>query len=208
VIDMTRRAAGPAAEAEVVVFHTAQALTRFANSAIHQNVADATSVVRLRLHLDGRTASGSTTVLTPPGKALSVVRDILKGNRSSRSLRWMGQRPVVLVVQQDDTLRALIRKAVEAEGYATLEARAANEVLTARDRSSAAVDLVITDLSQPGLAGPFGLRERLGRRTKFLYLLMSTTEASVPEEDVTFFLQNPFRGRALEEKLREILRRH
>jgi DNA-binding response OmpR family regulator len=120
----------------------------------------------------------------------------------------MGQRPVVLVVQQDDTLRALIRKAVEAEGYATLEARAANEAMAARDRSSAAVDLVITDLSQAGLAGPFGLRERLGRRTKFLYLLMYTTESSVPEEDVTFFLQNPFRGRALEEKLREILRRH
>lgn len=119
----------------------------------------------------------------------------------------MGQRPVVLVVQQDDTLRELIRKAVEAEGYATLEARSANGALAARDRSSAAVDLVITDLSQPGLAGPFGLRERLGRRTKFLYLLMYTTESPVPEEDVTFFLQNPFRGRSLEEKLRGILRR-
>ena len=40
----------------------AEALTRFANSAIHQNVADATTTVRLRLHLDGRTAGGSTTV--------------------------------------------------------------------------------------------------------------------------------------------------
>jgi DNA-binding response OmpR family regulator len=137
-----------------------------------------------------------------------VVRDILKGNRSSRSLRWLGQRPVVLVVQQDDTLRALIRKAVEAEGYAAIEARTASEALTARDHASDAVDLVITDLAQPGLAGPFGLRERLGRRTKFLYLLLYTTDSRVPEEDVTFFLQNPFRGRALEEKLREILSRH
>ena len=136
-----------------------------------------------------------------------MVREVLKGNRRSRSLRWMDQRPVVLVVQQDDTLRALVRRAVDAEGYATLEARSASEGQAARDRSSAAVDLVITDLSQPGLAGPFGLRERLGRRTKFLYLLMYTTESPVPEEDVTFFLQNPFRGRALEEKLREILRR-
>jgi DNA-binding response OmpR family regulator len=137
-----------------------------------------------------------------------VVRDILKGNRGSRSLRWVGQRPVVLVVQQDDTLRALIRRAVEAEGYAAIEARTAMEALRARDRSSAAVDLVITDLTQPGLAGPLGLRVRLGRRTKFLYLLMYTTDSRVPEEDVTFFLQNPFRGRALEEKLREILSRH
>jgi len=141
----------------------------------------------------------------PSGKALKV-RDSVGGYRSTRSLRAIGWRPVVLVVQQDDTLRALIRKAVEAEGYATLEVLSSNEALAERDRSSAAVDLVITDLAQPGLAGPFGLRERLGRQTKFLYLLMYTTESFVPEEDVTFFLQNPFRGRALEEKLRGILR--
>ena len=43
------------------------ALTRFANSVIHQNVADATTTVRLRLHLDGRTAAGSTTVAAGDG---------------------------------------------------------------------------------------------------------------------------------------------
>ena len=49
------------AEAEVSVERYQIALTRFANSFIHQNLADTTVSVRLRLHLDGRTATGSTT---------------------------------------------------------------------------------------------------------------------------------------------------
>jgi predicted Zn-dependent protease len=47
----------------VVVERHALALTRFANSYIHQNVADEVTTVRLRLHADGRTATTSSTVL-------------------------------------------------------------------------------------------------------------------------------------------------
>jgi predicted Zn-dependent protease len=65
---------GPGVEAEVFVGHTALALTRFANSFIHQNVADATTSVRLRVHADGRTATGSTTVTTDEGLAGLVRR--------------------------------------------------------------------------------------------------------------------------------------
>jgi predicted Zn-dependent protease len=75
--DIARRVlemVGPGAEAEVFVGHTALALTRFANSFIHQNVADATTSVRLRLHESGRTASGSTTVTTDAGLAGLVER--------------------------------------------------------------------------------------------------------------------------------------
>jgi predicted Zn-dependent protease len=60
VLDLVR---GTGAEAEVLVEREELALTRFANSFIHQNVADATTWVRLRLHLDGRTAAGSSTVV-------------------------------------------------------------------------------------------------------------------------------------------------
>ena len=65
VVELVRRAAGPGAEAEVMVQHDAVALTRFALSMIHQNVADATTTVHLLLHLDGRTATASPTILLP-----------------------------------------------------------------------------------------------------------------------------------------------
>src|SRR4029453_10671916 len=61
VLDLVRAMAGAAAEAEVLVDRTELALTRFANSYTHQNVAASTVRVRLRLHLDGRTAVGSAT---------------------------------------------------------------------------------------------------------------------------------------------------
>ena len=126
--------------------------------------------------------------------------------QSGRELAVIRRRPVVLVVHLEDALRTLVRRSVEAEGYVALEARTAKEALAVSQRAAKEVDLVVTDLSQSGLAGPDGLGERLGADTKFLYLLMSSTDSLVPEEDVTFFLQNPFRGRSLEDKLRRILR--
>ncbi len=49
-------------EAEVVVTETATLLTRFANGAIHQNVADRARQVRLRLVRDGRCGVAQTQV--------------------------------------------------------------------------------------------------------------------------------------------------
>lgn len=53
------RARAASAEAEVVVTSGVSALTRFANSFIHQNVAEETSHVLLRVALDGHVASVS-----------------------------------------------------------------------------------------------------------------------------------------------------
>ena len=50
-------------EAEVLVEHGSEALTRFANSYIHQNVGDVVTTVRLRVHADGRTTTTTTTRL-------------------------------------------------------------------------------------------------------------------------------------------------
>src|SRR5215468_8076693 len=61
IVEMVK-ASVPTAETEVTVETTALALTRFANSMIHQNVADETTTVRLVAHLDGRTVSSATTV--------------------------------------------------------------------------------------------------------------------------------------------------
>src|SRR2546425_11865684 len=73
VLELVRVLAGPGTQAEVLVERRALALTRFANSYIHQNVADSTTTVRLRLHRDGRTASGST----PPTVA-DALRDLVE----------------------------------------------------------------------------------------------------------------------------------
>jgi predicted Zn-dependent protease len=93
VVELARRLAGPDAEAEAWVYHAAEALTRFANSVIHQNVADAGTTVRLRLHLDGRTAAGSTTRTDTGGLTALVERTIEACRLSPADEAWAGLTP-------------------------------------------------------------------------------------------------------------------
>ncbi|GIF06323.1 TldD/PmbA family protein [Actinoplanes siamensis] len=99
VVELVRELAGRSAEAEVNVRHHALALTRFANSAIHQNVAEATTGVRLRLHLDGRTATGSTTLTGADGLRSLVGRTIAAARVTPPDPGWAGlTRPAALHV--------------------------------------------------------------------------------------------------------------
>jgi predicted Zn-dependent protease len=93
VVELVRGAAGAAAQAEVMVQHDAEALTRFANSAIHQNVADATTTVSLRLHLDGRTAGRSTTITSADGLRSLVEHAVTALRLSPVDPTWPGLVP-------------------------------------------------------------------------------------------------------------------
>ncbi len=93
VLDLVRAAVGSAGEAEVVIDDTEQALTRFANSFIHQNVADATVSVQLRLHREGRTATGSTTVIHADGLTQLVDRTVAATRLSPPDPLWPGLAP-------------------------------------------------------------------------------------------------------------------
>ncbi|NJC69539.1 TldD/PmbA family protein [Planosporangium thailandense] len=92
VLDLVRAVSGADAEAEVLVTRQELALTRFANSYIHQNVADTVTSVRLRLHLDGRTAVGSSTQLGDGLRAL-VERTAAATRLSPPDPGWPGLTP-------------------------------------------------------------------------------------------------------------------
>ncbi|MGR6321985.1 metallopeptidase TldD-related protein [Micromonospora soli] len=93
VVDLVRRLAGPDAQAEVVVTRTDLALTRFANSFIHQNVAESGTAVRLRLHLDGRTAAGSGSLVDPDGLTALVERTLAAARLCPPDPGWPGLAP-------------------------------------------------------------------------------------------------------------------
>jgi predicted Zn-dependent protease len=93
VIDVVRGQAGPGVEAEVLVTRTELALTRFAVSFIHQNVADLRTTVRLRLHLDGRTASGVTTMIDADGLSDLVGRALAGARLLPPDPGWPGLAP-------------------------------------------------------------------------------------------------------------------
>ncbi|GIJ50098.1 peptidase U62 [Virgisporangium aliadipatigenens] len=80
-------------EAEVTVVEHASAVTRFANSYIHQNVADTGTRVTLRLHAAGRTASGSTTTVDAAGLARLVERLTATAALLPPDALWAGVAP-------------------------------------------------------------------------------------------------------------------
>ncbi len=81
------------AEIEASVDANQVALTRFANSVIHQNVADDTIRAQLRLHRDGRTASGSTTRVDDEGIAALVERTFASVAVAPLDPGWPGLAP-------------------------------------------------------------------------------------------------------------------
>ncbi len=93
VLELIRTQAGPGTEAEVLVDRRVLALTRFANSYIHQNVADTTTTVRLRLHRDGRTASGSTTLTVADALRDLVGRTVAASRHCPPDPGWPGLAP-------------------------------------------------------------------------------------------------------------------
>ncbi|HEX2042376.1 MAG TPA: TldD/PmbA family protein [Acidimicrobiales bacterium] len=101
---------GDRAEAEVAATVGRSALTRFANSAIHQNVAEDHLFVRLRLVADGRLAASTTTRPGPDGLRGLVERTLDVAAVRPPDPGWPGLAPPAAVAEIDrydaDTARA------------------------------------------------------------------------------------------------------
>jgi predicted Zn-dependent protease len=87
------RANSPRAEVEVSVDRTHAALTRFANSVIHQNVAEDNLLVSIRVNVDGRTAAGSSTATGDEGLAGLVTRTLAAAAVAPLDPGWPGLTP-------------------------------------------------------------------------------------------------------------------
>lgn len=86
-------ASAPGAEVEVTVDHSRAALTRFANSVIHQNVAEEATSVAIRVHRDGRTATASSTVVGEDGVDGLVARIVAAVELAPADPAWPGVAP-------------------------------------------------------------------------------------------------------------------
>lgn len=87
------RAAMPGAEIEVKADRVSVGLTRFANSYIHQNVAEDTTSVSLRVHRDGRTIALSTTAATAQDMDAFVQRAVALAALGPVDATWPGLSP-------------------------------------------------------------------------------------------------------------------
>ena len=88
----------------------------------------------------------------------------------------MGRGPLVLVVEDKQSMAEMLAKTLEAEGYATLTAPTAEDGLKAA--LSERVDLVLTDLRLPGMSG-LEMLKALKEKRPFMPVIMMTAYGSI-----------------------------
>jgi two-component system cell cycle sensor histidine kinase/response regulator CckA len=121
-----------------------------------------------------------------------------------------GGSETVLLVEDEESVRQLVRETLESKGYKVLEAENGEAALRIVSNYSDKIDMLITDVVMPGMSG----RELSARlcasrpQTKVLYL-SGYTEDAIGHEGVvdphTVFLQKPFTLQMLSRKVREVL---
>jgi len=118
----------------------------------------------------------------------------------------------VLLVDDEDQLRRVMRDLLERDGYAVTEARDGVEALDQIDRH--APDIIVLDLNLPGLDG-YGVLSHLRSRpaTVDIPVVVLTAQGDEDNEVRVFemgaddFLSKPFRARALSARLHAVLSR-
>src|SRR2546422_113216 len=116
----------------------------------------------------------------------------------------------VLVAEDEDAVRQIIEKALQARGYQVMVARDGSEALALASRHAGQIHLLVSDVIMPDMNGRV-LSQRLTQvrpTIKTLYLSGYTDDAilhhGVLEEGVAF-LQKPFSLGALARKVREVI---
>ena len=119
----------------------------------------------------------------------------------------------VLLVDDEDSLRRVMKDLLEREGYIVSEARDGVQALDQVDRTGP--DVIVLDLNLPGLDG-YGVLSHLRSRpaTAEIPVVVLTAKGDEDNEVRVFelgaddFLTKPFRARALSARLDAVLGRH
>lgn len=116
----------------------------------------------------------------------------------------------IVLVEDDQSLRAVSARVLRREGYEVVEARGGREALEACERLGASVSLLIADLVLPELSGQAIAREVTLRHPSIKVLLMSGYMREVAFEvagdaDEFAFLEKPFTPDRLVAAVRAVL---
>jgi CheY-like chemotaxis protein len=159
----------------------------------------------------GRQTPAGGVFAAPPD--LSAHFDLLEEPPASRRSGPHGEAALkVLLVDDEDSLRRVLKDLLEREGYDVAEARDGVQALDQVDR--VAPDIIVLDLNLPGLDG-YGVLSHLRSRpaTSGIPVIVLTAKGDEDNEVRVFelgaddFLAKPFRARALSARLEAVLGR-
>jgi two-component system cell cycle sensor histidine kinase/response regulator CckA len=116
----------------------------------------------------------------------------------------------VMLVEDEDAVRSLLRESLEAYGYTVLEARGGAEALAVAGWNNTPIDLLVTDLIMPQMNGrELADRLRADRpKLRVLFITGYTDRELTPAGSAdlhAFLLRKPFTGREFARKVRDVL---
>jgi type II secretory ATPase GspE/PulE/Tfp pilus assembly ATPase PilB-like protein/ActR/RegA family two-component response regulator len=134
------------------------------------------------------------------------------GTAGAEGATARGRGTKVLLVEDEEQLRRVMKDLLEREGYVVAEARDGIQALDQVDRH--APDIIVLDLNLPGLDG-YGVLQQLRSRpaTRAIPVMVLTAKGDEDNEVRVFelgaddFITKPFRARALSARLEAVLGR-
>jgi CheY-like chemotaxis protein len=153
--------------------------------------------------------------ITPATFDLNIDLELVEeeGIKDGAARAGKGQGICVLLVEDEDQLRRVMKDLLEREGYTVAEARDGVQALDQVDRL--APDVIILDLNLPGLDGYSVLSQLRSRpATRAIPVVVLTAKGDEDNEVRVFelgaddFITKPFRARALSARLEAVLGRH
>ena len=155
------------------------------------------------IHVESEVGTGTRFILHFPATA-----DPLTGAEQDASPAEQGHGELLLVAEDEDSLRKLITGFLEGQGYRVLSARNGEEALALAEQHPD-IDLLLTDVIMPKMGG-VELAERLAERSRLRTLFISgyTDDSIASHGDLRHgaeLIQKPISLTELTRKLRSML---
>jgi two-component system, cell cycle sensor histidine kinase and response regulator CckA len=149
--------------------------------------------IYLPRHYPEKPAAGA---IAPVAEAKPVLREDFTG------------RGRILVVEDEDSVRAFAVKALQSRGYTVVEAESGEAGLEAIARDKDGFELILSDVVMPEMDGPTMLAEirKRGITTRFIFMsgyAEDAFERNLENPDDFGFLQKPFSLKQLLEKVKD-----
>jgi two-component system cell cycle sensor histidine kinase/response regulator CckA len=161
-----------------------------------------------------RQNGGVVRVASEPGHGTSVKvylpRVELAENPLENPTQELRGGETVLIAEDEEGVRELLRKVLGDHGHAVLEARHGRDALMVADRYERPIDLLITDVVMPEIGGGELVQRLQSQRPglKVLYISGYTNDEIVRRgvrRTEAHFLQKPFTSQELMRKVRQVL---
>jgi two-component system cell cycle sensor histidine kinase/response regulator CckA len=162
-------------------------------------------------------SGGSIDCYTEPGCGTNftiyfpaVDEPLHSSSQDQRAAKITGGTETILLVEDEDAVRAIALLALQTQGYTVMHAESGKKALRIIEKHQGRIDLLVTDVVMPGMSGR-ELAETLCLQYPSLKVLYASgyTDDSVIRHGIleveVAFLQKPYTPLTLARKVREVL---